>query len=228
MKRTLLPILACLIAVTSHAQVENLVKEKDPTVAVAFSLLPFAYNTAEINLDLRLKERQWLSIAPRLQYGDNSSYYYYDPMNTIKNGVGLGLTYRYFPLTRMSVTQSDGCGPFISGGLIGQTTLYDYIGNRYTNYTDEYGIDGFYITGDKSYQERVSQLSVDICLGYSVRLFDVLFAEGFIGLGSRFSNYTYDERKGFDLGENAWDTGFTGYTLTGGFRVGILLDKYTR
>ena len=142
MKRTLLPILACLMAVTAQAQVDNLVKEKDPTVAVAFSLLPYAYNTAEIDLDLRLKERQWLTIAPRVQYG-NTSEYDYEPMNAIKNGMGLGLNYRYFPLNRMSVTHSDGCGPYISGGLRGQTTLYDYSGNRYVYYTGEYGIDGF-------------------------------------------------------------------------------------
>lgn len=227
MKRTLLPILACLMALTAQAQEINLVKEKNPSVAVAFSLIPFSFNTAEINVDLRLKERQWLTIAPRVQYADNSGYTY-DAMDAIKSGVGLGLNYRYFPLTRKSLTLSDGFGPYILGSLRGQTTLYNYKGNSYVNYTDDYGIDGFYIDGDKSYLERVSQLSVDICLGYSLRLFDVLFADAFIGLGSRFSNYTYDERKGFDLGEYSWDTGFTGYTLTGGFRLGIFLDKYTR
>jgi len=55
-----------------------------------------------------------------------------------------------------------------------------------------------------------------------------LFAEAYIGLGSHVSDYTYDERKGFDLGQHSWDTGFTGYTMTGGIRVGIFLDKYTR
>lgn len=227
MKHTLLPILACLMALTAQAQENNLVKEKDPSVAVAFSLMPFSYNTAEIDVDLRLKERQWLTIAPRVQYADNAGYVY-DAMDAIKSGVGLGLTYRYFPLTRKSHKHTDGCGPYISGSLRGQTTLYKYKGNSYVNFTDDYGIDGFYVVGDKSYLERTSQLSVDICLGYSLRLFDVLFADAFIGLGSRFSDYAYDERKGFDLGENSWDTGFTGYTLTGGFRLGIFLDKYTR
>ncbi len=227
MKRILLFIFVALTTLSSRAQVDNLVKEKDPTVAVAFSLLPYAFNTAEIDVDIRLKERQWLTIAPRMQYGKETEYAY-NPMNTIKNGIGLGLNYRYFPLNRMSVTHSDGVGPFVSAGLRGQATLYDYIGNRYVDYTDEYGLDGFYIVGDKSYQEWVSQLSLDICLGYSMRLFDVLFAEGYVGLGSRISNYTYDERKGFNLGEHSWDTGFSGYTLTGGIRVGIFLDKYTR
>ncbi len=227
MKKTLLPILACLLSVIASAQTDNLVKEKDPTVAVAFSLTPYMFNTAEIDLDIRLKERQWLTIAPRMQYGTSPDYYYM-PMNTIKNGLGLGLIYRYFPLNRRSVVNSDGVGPFISGGLRGQATLYNYMGNRYVDYTDEYGIDGFYIVGDKSYEEWVSQLSVDICLGYSFRVFDVIYMEGFLGLASRISNYTYDERKGFDLSESAWDTGFSGYSMTGGIRVGIFLDKYTR
>jgi hypothetical protein len=227
MKQTVLLLFACLITAVTFAQTDNLIKEKDPTVALAFSLLPYAYNTAEIDLDIRLKERQWLTIAPRMQYGQPSEYTY-TPMNTIKNGLGLGLNYRYFPLNRMSYTQSDGIGPFVSAGLRGQATLYDYTGNRYMLYTDDYGIDGFYAVGDQSYEEWVSQLSVDICLGYSLRMFDVIYLEASIGLGSRISNYTYDERKGFDLGENSWDTGFSGYTLTGGIRLGIFLDKYTR
>lgn len=227
MKQTMLFLLACLIPAVTFAQTDNLIKEKNPTVGIAFSLLPYAFNTAEIGVDIRLKERQWLTIAPRMQYGQSTEYSY-SPMNTIKNGVGLGLNYRFFPLNRMSHTLSDGIGPFISGGLRGQSTLYDYIGNRYVNYTDDYGIDGFYVVGDQSYEEWVSQLSLDICLGYSLRMFDVIYLEASIGLGSRISNYTYDEKKGFDLGESPWDTGFTGYSLTGGFRLGIFLDKYTR
>lgn len=227
MKKTVLFILVCLIPVVTFAQTDTPIKEKDPTVALAFSLMPYAFNTAEIDVDIRLKERQWLTIAPRMQYGKTDDYAY-SPMNTIKNGLGLGLNYRYFPLNRKSHTLSDGIGPFVSAGLRGQATLYDYIGNRYMTYTDDYGIDGFYVLGDQSYEEWVSQLSVDICLGYSLRMFDIIYLEASIGLGSRISNYTYDEKKGFNLGENQWDTGFTGYGLTGGFRLGIFLDKYTR
>lgn len=227
MKQTLMFIFACWMTVVANGQTNKLIKEKDPTLAIAFSLLPYAYNTAEIDVDIRLKERQWLTIAPKLQYGSTPEYYY-EPMNAIKSGVGLGAVYRYYPLSRMIVTHSDGVGPFISGGLGGKATLYDYKGNRYMNYTDEYGIDGFYIVGDQTYKEWVGQLSMDLCLGYTYRILDVLFLEGSIGLGSRISNYTYDEYKGFNLGENPWDTGFSGFTLTGGIRVGIFLDKYTR
>lgn len=227
MKQTVLLILACLITAVAAAQTDNLIKEKDPTLGVAFSLLPFAFNTAEIDVDIRLKDRQWLTIAPRMQYAKQSDYGY-NPMSTIKNGLGLGLNYRFFPLSRMSVIKSDGTGPFVSAGLRGQSTLYDYLGNNYVDYTDDYGIDGFYVVGNQPYQEWVSQLALDICLGYGVRLLDVIYLEGSVGLGSRISNYTYDERKGFDLGENEWDTGFSGYTLTGAIRVGIFLDKYTR
>lgn len=204
--------------------------EKSPSVGLAFSMIPFFYNSAEINLDLKLKDRHWLTVAPRLQYGGGGDRdaYYYSTYDFIKNGVGLGLTYRYFPMTRTSRIHNDGFGPFVSAGLRGQTTLYAYEGDRSVAYTDDYGNTGYYIIGDQPYEDRVSQLGLDICLGYSLRLFDILYAEAYMGLGTRFSNYTYDPAKGLDLGDNPWDTGYTGYSLAGGLRIGIYLDKYTR
>lgn len=203
--------------------------EKSPSVGLAFSLIPFTYNTAEIDLDIKLKDRHWLTVAPRLQYGGgNQDSYYYSTYEYIKNGVGLGLNYRYFPMTRSTRPHTDGFGPFVSAGLRGQTTLYAYEGNRYVSYTDDYGNTGYYVLGDQPYEDRVSQLGLDICLGYSLRLFDILYAEAYMGLGTHFSNYTYNPAKGLDLGDNPWDTGYTGYSLAGGIRIGIFLDKYTR
>ncbi|MDP4277134.1 MAG: hypothetical protein Q8914_05805 [Bacteroidota bacterium] len=222
-------LLACLAMPAFSQEFKPVFKEQSPSVALAISPIPFTYNTAEINLDLRLKERQWLTIAPRLQYGTPSSGTYdLDPKDVIKNGIGLGLVYRYFPLTRSSRSYSDGFGPFVSAGLRGQTTRYQYEANSYVPYTDDYGVDGYYINGTKPYDQRVSQLSADFCIGYSLRLMDILFAEAYVGLGTRFSDYEYNSATGFNLGKNEWDTGYTGYTFTGGIRFGIFLDKYTR
>jgi|GEM_PF-1606663 len=230
MKRIIVLLLLAGLMLPAFSQ-ENtsLFKEQSPSLALAFAPIPFAYNTAEIDLDVRIKERQWLTIAPRLQYGNAlDDSYYYMAQDAIRNGVGLGLTYRFFPLTRATRSYSDGFGPFVSAGLRGQTTLYAYEGDDYVTYEDDYGVVGYYVVGEVPYEERVSQLSVDICLGYSLRLLDILFAEAYVGLGTRFSNYEYDAMKGFNLGEYEWDTGYTGYTLTGGLRIGIFLDKYTR
>lgn len=205
--------------------------EKSPSVGLAFSLIPFIYNTAEIDLDIKLKDHHWLTVAPRLQYGnggDHEDYYFYSTYDYIKNGVGLGLNYRYFPMTRSSRPTNDGFGPFVSAGLRGLTTLYAYKGNRYVSYTDDFGNTGYYVINDQPFEDRVSQLSFDLCLGYSMRMFDILYAEAYLGLGTRFSNYTYDPIKGLDLGDKPWDTGYNGYTLAGGIRIGIYLDKYTR
>jgi len=205
-------------------------KENTPTVAVSISPFSFAINKAEIGLDLRIKERQWLTIAPILQFGNNNNnnnyYDYYDITNAINKGFGLKLNYRYFPLTRSSKNNSDGLGPFISGGISGMSTTYDYIGNSYVSYIDDYGVNGYILDGETPYTEVVSQFGMEVNIGYTLRWFDILFAEAYIGMGARYSDYEYDALKGVNLGKNTYDTGYTGYTLTGGLRLGIFLNKY--
>jgi hypothetical protein len=230
MKKIIISVISLFLFAGLQAQdIKPSFKEQVPTIAVAIAPIQFAFNTAQIDLDLRIKERQWLTISPRLQFGSpDEDYYYYEAMNTIRKGFGLGLNYRYFPLTRSSKRNSDGLGPFISGGIKGMSTTYDYMGNSYINYTDDYGVIGYTINSETSYVEDVSQVTFEVNIGYDLRIFDILFAEAYLGVGAKYSGYDYDGSKGLNLGENSWDTGYSGYTFTGGIRIGIFLNKYTR
>jgi hypothetical protein len=201
--------------------------EQSPTVGLAISPIPFGYQTAEINLDLRLAERHWLTLAPRVQFGTQDDYVY-EASDAIDQGFGLGLTYRYFPLSRLSSRRSDGVGPFVAFGLRYQQTDYVYDGGSYQTYEDVYGLVGTTYYDQTEYRESLSQVAADFNIGYVMRVFDILYAEAFMGLGTRFSGYAYDPVRGLNLGQNQWDTGYSGYTLNGGLRVGIFLNKYKR
>jgi hypothetical protein len=203
------------------------IQEQTPTVALGFQPQSFGYNAAEIDLDFRLSPRNWLTIAPKLQFGNSTANnYMYDAYDAIKSGFGLALTYRYFPLTPKSIKTGDGSGPFVS--LCGEflSTKYQYYGNRYVSYTDNVGNEGFTIEEDYSYTENPIQLGVSVNVGYNWRIFDILYLEGFLGVGVRSSGYVYDSQKNFNLGEYSWDTGYSGYFVSSGFRIGVFLNRY--
>jgi len=42
----------------------------------------------------------------------------------------------------------------------------------------------------------------------------------------KMSDYQYDAEKNFDLGEYNWDTGYSGYIVSSGFRIGVYLNRY--
>ena len=155
MKKLMLFLAAICLFSAVKAQDENAVpKEQNPTVAIAIVPQSFAYNTAEINLDLRLADRQWLTIAPLFQFDDNQTNYFYDANDAITSGIGLGLNYRYFPLTRRVKRFSDGRGPFVAAGLRGLTTSYEYNGNSYNYYSDAYNNAGL-LPAETIYKDRV-------------------------------------------------------------------------
>jgi len=220
-------VFCLLFPVKAQDRGEKIVlKEQNPTVAIAIVPGSFIDNIAEFNLDLRLTDRQWLTIGPCFQFGQNNDYYY-NAIDAIKSGFGLKCNYRYFPLTRLFNDFSDGRGPFISAGLRGQTTTYEYTGNSYNNYTDMY--DNQVLTpGSEPFVDKVAQIGFDVNIGYTHRFLDILFVEGYLGIGTRYSNYEYDASRGLDLGSYSGDTGFTGYCFNGGLRLGIFLNRFAR
>jgi hypothetical protein len=79
-----------------------------------------------------------------------------------------------------------------------------------------------------NYKDKVGQLGFEVNIGYSIRLFDILYAEAYVGVGSKYSNYEYDGIRGFRLDENPYDTGYSGFTPTGGLRIGLFLNRYSK
>ncbi len=227
MKKISFALLLTLAFQAVNAQ-DLVIKEQTPTMALGFRPQSFSYKAAEIDLDLRLTPRNWLTIAPKLQFGNpTSNSYFYDATDAIKSGFGLGLTYRYFPLTSKTKKLNDGSGPFVSLSGDFLTTDYYYLGNRRVPYTDPLsGTGGYTIESDYPYNERLSNVGLSCNIGYNWRIFDILYLEGYLGVGVRSSGYVYDPNKGFNLGEYEWDTGYSGYQVSGGFRFGVFLNRY--
>lgn len=226
MKRITFSLAALLLASSMFAQ-DYIIKEQVPTVAIGFQPLSFTYNAAEIDFDLRLSPRNWLTIAPRLQFG-NPTYtdYFYDPTDAIDQGVGLGLTYRYYPITPHTRKANDGIGPFVSAGMDYLQTDYSYLGRQYVPYTDVWGNTQFTVNNEHRYDQTVSNLGLSVNIGYTWRLFDIMYMEAFLGVGVKMSDYVYDSERNFNLGKNYWDTGYSGYFVSNGFRLGVYLNRY--
>ncbi|HET9571144.1 MAG TPA: hypothetical protein VFP20_07025 [Bacteroidales bacterium] len=226
MKNLLLAFVVLFFATPIFAQ-EYVIKEQIPTFALGFQPQSFTYKAAEIDMDVRLSPRNWLTIAPRLQFGNPKfNSYFYDPTDAIDKGFGLGLTYRYFPLTSRTRKMNDGMGPFVSAAMDLLQTDYHYIGRKYLPYTDLYGIDGYTIDNDFEYKETVANLGISVNIGYSWRLFDIMYMETYLGVGVKMSDYVYNTERNFNLGKNYWDTGYSGYYVSSGFRIGVYLNRY--
>ncbi len=227
MKNLLLSVAVIVFTSSLFAQ-EYVVKEQIPTMAIGFQPQSFTYNAAEIDFDLRLSPRNWLTIAPRLQFGSplSSSYYSFntDPIDFIKNGYGVGLTYRYFPVTSRTRKLTDGAGPFVSVGLDYLLTNYSYLGERYVEVLEP--STGFTIESGVRYNEACSQLGLSVNIGYNWRIFDIMYLEAFLGVGVKSSDYAYNVERHFNLGQNYWDTGYSGYFVSNGFRIGVYLNRY--
>lgn len=218
------------VAFPAFAEDYSQIKEKNPVYAVAIPPFSFTHRGAEINLDIQVKERQWLTIAPSWQFGrpyEPSNQYFYEE-DAIRNGVGLALRYRYFPITRSVRYRSDGCGPFIMAGLGYRITRYEYDYDNPVFPTDLVLGNHVGIWPVGPYKEWVHQGTFEGCLGYSLRWLDLFFLEVYAGIGTRISPYRYDAHKGLNLGEDYMDTGYTGNELIGGIRIGLFLDRYIR
>jgi hypothetical protein len=121
---------------------------------------------------------------------------------------------------------NDGMGPFVSAGMDYLQTDYSYLGRQYVPYTDTYGNTEYTVNDSYRYNQTVSNLGLSVNIGYTWRLFDIMYMEAFLGVGVKMSDYVYDSERAFNLGENYWDTGYSGYFVSNGFRIGVYLNRY--
>lgn len=229
MKKITIALLALSLTCSAFAQ-DYIIKEQIPTVALGFQPQSFTYKAAEIDLDLRVAPRNWLTIAPRLQFGTpllDPIDYGWNPTDDIENGYGIGLTYRYFPITSRTKRMTDGVGPFVSAGLDYMNTGYQYMGTSNVNHYDADGNwEGFLLDESTVFRQKVNNLGLTVNIGYNWRIFDIMYMEAFLGVGVKRSDYTYDPTRRANLGENTWDTGYSGYFVSNGFRIGVYLNRY--
>jgi len=141
--------------------------------------------------------------------------------------LAIGLTYRYFPITSRTRGLNDGAGPFVSAVLDFLNTSYKYLGTSNVLLYDEFGnYIGF--TPDEStiFHKTVNNLGLTVNIGYNWRIFDILYMEAYLGVGVKMSDYVHDSGMRANLGENNWDTGYSGYFVSSGFRIGVYLNRY--
>jgi hypothetical protein len=229
MKKIAFTLLILCLTSTVFAQ-DYIIKEQTPTLAIGFQPQSFTYKAAEIDLDLRLAPRNWLTIAPRLQFGSplvQPVDYSWDPTDDLVKGYGFGLTYRYFPITSRTKKMTDGSGPFVSAGLDYLNSSYKYLGTSNVNYYDENGdYAGFTIDESTVYKESINNLGLSVNIGYNWRIFDIMYLEAYMGVGVKMSDYVFDPVKRANLGEHTWDTGYSGYFVSSGLRIGVYLNRY--
>jgi len=229
MKKQLLTLLAICLTVSVFPQ-DYIIKEQTPTLALGFQPQSFTYKAAEIDLDLRLSPRNWLTIAPRLQFGNpllTHSEYSWAPTDDIEKGYGFGLTYRYFPITSRTRKMTDGSGPFVSASLDYLNTSYKYLGTSNVPYYDEYNeYAGFTLDESTVFHKTVNNLGLSVNIGYNWRIFDIMYLEANMGVGVKMSDFTNDPAQSANLGLNYWDTGYSGYFVSSGFRIGVYLNRY--
>lgn len=229
MKKLIIALLACGLTLTVFAQ-DYIVKEQTPTVAIGFQPKSFSYKAAEIDFDFRIAPRNWLTLAPRFQFGNpqlNPIDYSWDPTDDLVKGYGFGLTYRYFPITSRTRRLTDGTGPFVSVGLDYLNTSYKYLGtSNVTLYDADGDYVGFYPDESTVFHKTIGNLGMNVNIGYNWRIFDIMYLEAFVGLGVKMSDYERDPDMRADLGEHTWDTGYSGYFVSSGFRIGVYLNRY--
>ena len=122
---------------------------------------------------------------------------------------------------------TDGVGPFVSASLDYLNTSYKYLGTSNVNYYDAYGdLAGFVLDESTEFHQKVNNLGLSVNIGYNWRIFDIMYLEAYMGVGVKMSDYVFDVQRRANLGENTWDTGYSGYFVSSGFRIGVYLNRY--
>lgn len=101
------------------------------------------------------------------------------------------------------------------------------MGTSNVNYYDADGdYAGFLLDESTIFSKTISNLGLHVNIGFNWRIFDIMYLETYMGVGVKMSDYVYDSEKRANLGENTWDTGYSGYFVSTGFRIGVYLNRY--
>ena len=171
----------------------------------------------KLNFEKRLKENQWLSIAPTIysfpsvSYWWNNNYwddYNSDPCINSVFGVGIDIGYKYY-LDKTEIF-------YLLGGV-----NYSYINYKYEVFDflefEENGMK--YSKYDKtSNRQHFNRPGAVLCLGLHTEKQIGFFLGTYGGVGYRYSIYN-DKKESFDDG--IFSPGYRGFYFTGGFHIGV-------
>lgn len=193
MKRIKLVLAILLFSVLAIAQDVNVPLDTGTKYAFSFSPQYVITGGMRIDLDVKLSEKGWLTIAPIFYYMDDT--YMYEPESTSYTGIGVFLNYRYFPT---------GNGMYAGLGLNYKHLNTDYF--VYNETTEE--------------NAKFDTYGFDITLGYQFRLVEQLFMDLYLGWGFRYSLQETVEEDAY--WSNAFlDLGYSGFLPVAGLRLGF-------
>lgn len=192
MKRLQLILSFLMISVLVLAQDEEAAASK---TNYAFSFTPQYVITGgmRVDLDFKLADKVWLTIAPIVYYMDDS--YMYDPESTSYTGVGGFLNFRYFPADK--------------GMYAGMGLNYRYLDTEYSYYND--GV---------VQQATFNTTGFDIIFGYQFRLVEQLFMDLYLGWGFRYSIQDSNEEDKY-WSDAFLDLAYSGFLPVAGLRLGF-------
>ena len=187
-----LTLVFLIFSITLFSQED--VKVNDET-KFAFSLVPQYVITGGMRMDIdrKVSDKCWLTIAPIFYYMENS--YMYDPESTSYAGVGLFTNYRYFP---------SGKGIYAGVGL-----NYRYLNTDYSDYNEE-----------TEKHAKFNTYGFDFTFGYQFRLVEQLFMDLYLGWGFRYSLQDTEEEEEY-WSDAFLDLGYSGFLPVAGLRLGF-------
>ncbi|MCL1821910.1 MAG: hypothetical protein FWG22_03710 [Prolixibacteraceae bacterium] len=204
-------VLALLIPVSLFGQPEE---KEQKTFSVGISPFTAVINGLQVDFDLRLKNKHWLTLSPQFYMNNDkgSGYWWYSYENMY--GLGIDLQHRIYLRERLLPK-----GFYLSYGPTFKFFSVDAQGY----YPEEYTENGSQYIGFKEgmLNTKICKVGGNIIFGYQFVFFDIVYLDLFTGTGIRLS---YDNRTSglHKMYNYDWPSiGYSGTLLVGGFRVGI-------
>jgi len=192
MKKMKLLIVLLFIAGTAIAQ-DDVTPVEDTNFALSVSPQYVITGGMRLDLDFKVNDKGWLTVAPVMYYLNNS--YMYDPENTSYTGVGAFVNYRYFP---------SGQGIYAGAGL-----NYRFLNTDYSHYNESTEINA-----------KFNTYGFDLTFGYQFRLVEQLFMDLYLGWGFRYSFQDTVEEEEY-WSDAFLDLGYSGFLPVAGLRIGF-------
>ncbi len=185
------------------------------------SLVPqhFINNTFRIDFDLRLNERSWIVLAPRILYKkqdvDTLNYSYSNTRKiTEVKGYGFDISHKIF--TRKSYKFQRN---YLMYGVSYQQVNLKYYGTYWRRFL----VDGlqYMLPQTGQISQTTSKYGFNVLVGNQSVMSNPLFFDLYLGTGIRFASHSSKQQAVEKFDTWLWDFGFEGVTLLAGFRMGV-------
>lgn len=216
MKKVLaISFLVLFTAFLSAQEQESVLMPKDLEWKLSLGFVPqyAIVSGMRLDLDVKIKQNQYLTFAPQMYYNKNYTQFY--PDKTDMKGAGMNVNYRFI-FSRTEVPE----GAYIGFGLVYKYFDLAYDGDVWVNFTENDNIQQE--LRQQLIQKEFNQFGYDLLIGYQ-GTYERFFFDFYLGWGFRFSDFDEKETDHDFWGETIFDPGYEGFLPTLGFRAGIFL-----